>query len=316
MLVYLVRRIGVSFAIVITAMTVLFTMIFVIPGDPVAVALGPRATPEMVASYRAEMGLDQPVYVQLARFFGNVLTGDLGTDILSRRDVTTIIAEQIPFTLALIVGAMSWSILLGIPLGCYAAVRRGTWIDRVTGILSVGTIAIPSFVIAIYSLLIFAVKLGWLPALGAGEPGDLGDQLYHLILPSLAAGLGWVGYIARMVRASMLEVMSENHIRLARAFGLPERMIVYRYALKLAILPTLTMLGIGVGNMLSSAVFAEIVFSRPGIGKLVYDSVIVRNYPVVTGTVLTTTVFYILVTLTTDIIVASLDPRVRQSLER
>lgn len=316
MLVYTIKRLGVSGAIIVTATTILFVMIYVIPGDPIAVALGPRATPAMVESFRIRMGLDQPVPVQLLNFFVNVVQGDLGRDILSNRSVALIIWEQIPFTLALIAGAMGWAILLGIPLGCYAAIRRGSWLDRVTGVFSVSTIAIPSFVIAIYSLLVFAVYLRWFPAIGAGEPGDILSQLRHLVLPSLAAGLGWVGYIARMVRASMLEVMSENHIRMARAFGLPERMITYRYALKLAILPTLTLLGIGVGSMLSSAVFAEIVFSRPGIGKLVYDSVIVRNYPVVTGTVLVTTVFYVMATLVADLIVASLDPRVRQSLGR
>ncbi len=316
MLVYTIKRLGVAATIILLAMTILFIMIYVIPGDPIAVALGPRASPAMIESFRIRMGLDQPILIQLFNFFGNVLRGDLGRDILSNRPVAMIIAEQLPFTLALIAGAMSWAILLGIPLGCHAAIRRGSWSDRVTGVLSVSTIAIPSFVVAIYSLLIFSVHLGWFPAIGAGRRGDLASQLHHLVLPSLAAGLGWVGYIARMVRASMLEVMSENHIKMARAFGLPERVITYRYALKLAILPTLTLLGIGIGGMLSSAVFAEIVFSRPGIGKLVYDSVIVRNYPVVTGTVLVTTAFYVLATLITDLIVASLDPRVRQSLDR
>jgi peptide/nickel transport system permease protein len=158
-------------------------------------------------------------------------------------------------------------------------VKRGSLADRMVGVLSVAVIAIPSFVVAIYALLIFAVSLRWLPAIGAGEPGDLGDQLVHLILPSLAVGLGWVGYIARMVRASMLEVLEASHIRTARAFGLPENLITFRYALTIAILPTVTLLGIGVGQMLSSAVFAEIVFARPGIGRLVYDAILTRNFP-------------------------------------
>jgi len=221
-----------------------------------------------------------------------------------------------PYTLGLIVGAMSWSILLGIPLGCFAAIRRNSFLDRITGVFSVATITVPSFVVAVYSLLAFSVWLGWFPVIGAGERGDLGDELWHLVLPSFAVGLGWVGYIARMVRASMLEVLSENHIRMARAFGLPERMITYRYALRLAILPTLTILGIGIGNLLSSAVFAEIVFARPGVGKLVYDAIIARNYPLVTGTILVTTAFYVLANLVTDLMVAGLDPRVRENLAR
>jgi peptide/nickel transport system permease protein len=243
-----------------------------------------------------------------------VLRGDLGNDVLSGRSVALSIIDALPFTLALIAGSMSWSILIGVPLGCYAAVRRGSTIDRLTGIVSVATITIPPFVVAVYSLLVFAVWLHWFPVIGAGEPGDLGSQLWHLALPSLAVGLGWVGYLARMVRASMLEVLGENHIRMARAFGLPQRVITYHYALRLAILPTLTVLGIGVGSLLTSAVFAEIVFARPGIGKLAYDAIIIRNYPVVTGTILVTTAFYVLVNLLTDLAVAGLDPRVRQSL--
>jgi peptide/nickel transport system permease protein len=177
----------------------------------------------------------------------------------------------------------------------------------------VAVIAVPSFVIAIYALLIFAVQLRWLPAIGAGEPGQLGDQLVHLILPSLAVGLGWVGYIARMVRASMLEVLEASHIRTARAFGLPDRMITYRYALSIAILPTVTLLGVGIGQMLSSAVFAEIVFARPGVGKLVYDAILTRNFPVVSGTVLVTTVLFVLLNLVADLIIGALDPRVRSN---
>ena len=316
MLSYFLKRIAISVAIIAVAIVLLFGMIYVIPGDPVSVALGPRASPEVIASFRARMGLDLPIYVQLLRFLGQILRGDLGTDVMTNRSVALTIMEVLPYTLGLIVGAMSWSILLGIPLGCFAAIRRNSLLDRITGVFSVATITVPSFVVAVYSLLAFAVWLGWFPVIGAGERGDLGDELWHLVLPSFAVGLGWVGYIARMVRASMLEVLSENHIRMARAFGLPERMITYRYALRLAILPTLTILGIGIGNLLSSAVFAEIVFARPGVGKLVYDAIIARNYPLVTGTILVTTAFYVLANLVTDLIVAGLDPRVRESLAR
>jgi peptide/nickel transport system permease protein len=311
---YLLKRLATSVAIVAVAIALIFCMIYVIPGDPIKVALGPRATPEMIASFRLRMGLDLPLYRQLLNYFLQIVQGDLGSDVLSGRSVALSISEALPFTLALIVGSMSWSILIGIPLGCYAAVHRGSPLDRLTGILSVGTIAIPPFVVAVYSLIVFAVWLRWFPVIGAGEPGDLGDELWHLVLPSLAVGLGWVGYLARMVRASMLEVMGENHIRMARAFGIPRRVITYRYALRLAILPTLTVLGIGIGNLLSSAVFAEIVFARPGIGKLAYDAIIARDYPVVTGTILVTTAFYVLINLLADLAVAGLDPRVRQSL--
>lgn len=315
MLTYAVKRLGLAVAIVSLAMAILFAMIYLIPGDPAAVALGPRASPEMRAALAVRMGLDQPVWVQFWNFYSGVLQGDLGTEVLSERPVFDVVMEQLPFTLALIAGGIGWSVALGIPLGCMAAVRRGGFADRIIGVMSVAMIAVPSFVVAIYALLIFAVWLDWLPAIGAGEPGDIGDQLAHLVLPSLAVGLGWVGYIARMVRASMLETLAAGHIRTARAFGLREGTIVYSYALRIAILPTLTLLGVGIGQMLSSTVFAEIVFARPGVGKLVYDSIIVRNFPVVTGTVMVTTVFFVLVNMAADILVGGLDPRVRSSLK-
>ena len=311
MLLYTVKRIGLAGLIVLVAMTMLFGMIYLVPGDPASIALGPRATPELKAALTARMGLDQPIPVQLLNFISGVLTGDLGVDVWSNRSVATIILEALPYTLALTAVGLGWSVMLGIVLGCFSATHRGSWIDRAIGVLSVSAIAVPSFVVALYLLLVFAVALKWLPAIGAGEADDFGDQLRHLILPAFAIGLGWVGYIARLVRASMLEVMGENFIRTARAFGLPERQVVYRYALTVAILSTVALLGVGIGNLLSGAVFAEIVFARPGIGKLIYDSVLNRNYPVVMGAVLVTTVLYVLATLIADLLAALLDPRVR-----
>jgi ABC-type dipeptide/oligopeptide/nickel transport systems, permease components len=314
MLSYGLRRVGLAAVITAVALALLISMIQLIPGDPAAVLLGPLASPEMRETFRVQMGLDQPTLVQIIRFFGRALTGDLGTDVLTNRPVLLTVMEQFPFTLTLIVASLGWSALIGIPLGAWSAIRRGSWADSLVGILSVGSIALPSFVVAVYSLLFFSVTLGWFPTIGAGEPGRPLDQLYHLVLPSLAVGLGWVGYLARMVRASMLEVLGENHIRMARAFGLPERFITFRYALKLAIIPTVVLLGVGMGHMISSAVFAEIVFARPGVGRLIFDSIATRNYPVVMGAVMITTIFYVFCTLCADLVAAWLDPRVRASL--
>jgi peptide/nickel transport system permease protein len=313
-LIYTLQRLGLAALICVIAMTVMFSAVYLIPGDPATIALGPRATPEMKAALTARMGLDQPIATQLVRFFGGALQGNLGYDVWSNRSVTRMVLDQLPFTLALTVAGLGWAVLLGVPLGCYSAVRRNGIADRLTGVLSVAAIALPSFVVAIYCLLLFAARLKWLPAAGAGEPGDLASQLRHLVLPAFAIGLGWVGYLARLVRASMLEVIGENHVRTARAFGLPERWIVFRYALRLAVLPTVTLLGIAVGGLLSGAVFAEIVFNRPGIGRLVYDAANTRNYPVVMGTVLVTVMLFVLCTMIADLLVAWLDPRVRKSL--
>ena len=314
MLKFMVKRLALAVVIALLSVTLLFIIVHLIPGDPARTMLGPRATPELIADLEVRMGLDQPLPVQILIFFGNMLRGDLGMDMFSNRPVATIVFEQLPYTLALIFASITWSAALGIFLGCYSAVRRNSLADRITGVLAVSFIAAPAFVIALYSLLLFAVKLRWFPAIGAGEPGDIADQLWHLVLPSFAIGLSWVGYIARLVRASMLEIMGEGHIRTARAFGLPERWITYRYALRLAILPTITVIGVGMGFLLSAAVFAEIVFARPGIGKLVIDSITTRNYPVVMGSVLVSTILFVASTTLSDIVNALLDPRIRQNV--
>ncbi len=314
MWIYALKRAGLAILIIVIAVGLLFGMIHAVPGDPSSVILGPRASPEVRAALAAKMGLDRPFHEQLLGFYWRTLHGDLGLDVFTNRPVATIVFEQLPHTMILALTAIVWSALIGIPLGCFSAVKRNSLIDKITGVLSVSFIAVPSFVVALYALLIFAVELQWLPAIGAGRAEDPWSRVTTLILPALAIGLSWVGYIARMVRASMLEVLSENHVRTARAFGLPERIIIFRYALRIAILPTITLLGVGIGGLLSAAVFAEIVFARPGIGKLIYDSVITRNYPVVMGSVLVTTAFFVLSTTLADLINAALDPRARQGL--
>jgi peptide/nickel transport system permease protein len=309
---FVVRRSLISLLILLLAVSLLFGMIHMVPGDPASVMLGPRATPELSAELARRMGLDRPLIVQLGKFYADLARGDLGIDPFSDREVADVVTEQLPYTAVLVLAAIGGAALLGIPLGCFSAIRRDSLLDRLTGVLSVAFIAIPSFVVALYLLLWLAVKWRWFPAIGAGEVGDYGDQARHLVLPAVALGLGWVGYVARLVRSSMLEVMEENHVRTARAFGLPERAIVVHYALRIAILPTVTILGLGIGTMLSGALFTEIVFSRPGIGKLLHEAVVTRNYPIVMGAVVVTTGFFVLCTLVADIVNALLDPRLRE----
>ncbi|WP_283179254.1 ABC transporter permease [Gemmobacter sp. 24YEA27] len=311
MLSYAIRRIGLAILILVIVMFAMFAMVFLVPGDPASLALGPRATPELKAQLNTRMGLDQPVLTQIWNFFSNALRGDLGYDVWSKRPVLDQILEVFPNTLILGLVALGMALVFGVALGCVAVVWRDTWIDRLLGVLSVSMIAVPSFVIALYSLLIFAVWLNWLPAIGAGQAGDLGSQIRAVILPAFAIGITWVGYLARLVRASMLEVMGASHVRTARAFGLSETKIVTRYALRLAIIPTIAILAVGFGSILSSAVFVETVFSRPGIGSLITSAVAKRNYPLVMGTVLFMTAFYLFIVTAADLLIARLDPRVR-----
>ena len=314
MLLYFIKRIFLGILIIGVAITLMFFMIHLVPGDPARILLGPRATPEMIADMSMRMGLDQPLIIQLMKFLGNILKGDLGMDVISNRPVTVIVFGQLPYTLWLIFSAIFGAMLIGIPLGCYSALHRNTLADRISGVISVACITAPSFVVALYSLLIFAVTLKWFPSIGAGEKGDFFDQLAHLVLPAFAIGLAWVGYLSRLVRASMLEVMGENHIRTARAYGLTESTIIYRYALKIAILPTVTVIGVGMGFLISAAVLTEIVFARPGLGKLIIESITSRNYPVVMGSVLISTVLFVISTTISDLVNAFLDPRIRANL--
>jgi peptide/nickel transport system permease protein len=314
MLFYAIQRIGLAALILLTSMVMLFTALKLIPGDPATIMLGSRATPEMRARIAEDLGLNDPVLTQLGTFFGRIAEGNLGTDMWSKRPVSQIVMESLPYTLILIGAGLGWAVLIGVPLGCYSAVRRNSFIDKLTGIVSVATISIPSFVVAIYLILVFAIQLSLLPVIGAGEKGDPWDQFLHLLMPAFALGLGWVGYLSRIVRASMLEVMGENHVRTARAFGLPEIRIVWSYGLRIAILPVITLLAVAFGGLLSSAVFVEAIFARPGIGKLIVDAAGARNFPVVQGGVMTTVALFALTMPIADLLVAWLDPRIRARL--
>ncbi len=315
MLKFCLRRIAIGFVIVVLAVSTIYILVQAAPGNPIAILAGPRATPEVIAQIEARFGLDKPMPVQVFKFVVSAFQGDLGIDIRTRRPVLDQVLEQMPYTIYLILASLALAAGLGIPLGCVAAIYQNSLADRLLGMLSVSVIAVPSLIIAIYGMILFAVHLRWLPAIGLGDRSDVLDQLHHLIMPTIAVGIGWVGYLARLVRAAMLEILTEDYITNARAFGLPERWIIYRYALRIAVAPTITVLGIGVGIMLGSAVFAEIVFARPGIGKMMYDAVNTRNYPVTMGVVLASTVLLVVATTLSDILNALIDPRIREAQE-
>ena len=308
MIVYAIQRIAISSLIVIIAVTALFVMIQFVPGDPANVMLGPRATPELKEALRERLHLNDAFIVQVYYFFTGLLQGDLGVDLTSNRPVLGILIEQVPYTASLVASTLLVT-LLGIPIGTYAAVHRDGFFDQASGVVAVSLIAVPPIVIGLYLILFFSVSLQLLPAIGAGE--GFWEILLHLVLPTLAIGLTWIGYVSRLVRASMIEVLGQNHVKTARAFGIPNQRILRAYVLRVALPATITVLGVSIGFILSSAVIVEIVFSRPGIGKLMYDAVISRNYPVVMGTVLASTVFIVTATTISDLLNVMLDPRTK-----
>ncbi|MGL4441316.1 MAG: ABC transporter permease [Bosea sp. (in: a-proteobacteria)] len=313
---YLASRLVTTVIIVLGAMLLLFTLSAIVPGDPASALLGPQATPEYRARFIRDMGLDQPFHVRLWVFFGNLLSGNLGTDMLSNKPVIDIVGAVLPYTFILTFASIGLAVLIGVPLGCYAAIRRGSAFDNILAFVSVAFIAIPSFVIAIFLLLIFSMWLNWLPVLGAGKQGDWWDQFQRLILPTVALSVGWIGFIARLVRTSMLEVMGENYIRTSRAYGLSERLVTYKYALKNACIPTIAILGMGIGRLLGGAVLVEIVFSRPGLGRLIFDAISTRNYPVLQGAVFVVVLIFVITNLIVDLSYSAIDPRIRRTSGR
>ncbi len=313
---YLASRLLTTVLVLLGAMLLLVSLSAFVPGDPATMLLGPQASPQLIKRVIADMGLDQPVYVRFWRFLSNVLSGNLGIDVISGRSVASMIAAVMPYTLVLTFSAIGLAVVTGVPLGIYAATHRGSTLDNILAFVSVAFIAVPGFVMAIFLLLIFSVWLDWLPVLGASRTGDLLDEFKRMILPTVALALTWVGFIARLVRTSMLEVMGENYIRTSRAYGLSERLITYKYALINACIPTITILGLGIGRLLGSAVLIEIVFARPGMGRLIYGAISDRNYPVVQGAVLVVVLLFVLVNLIVDLSYSAIDPRIRHDTSR
>ncbi len=308
---YILKRLGMAVVVMLLATIFLASLAHVIPGDPVKLMLGPRASEEMSARIRKEMGLDDPIPVQILDFVAGLLHGDLGTDFATRSPVRDMIAAVIPHTIALALVSLGMAVLIGIPLGVISATRPNSWIDRTLGILSVSMITMPTYVSALLLLLIFAVGLRAVSSIGAGEFSDPVDYLRRLILPATALAITWVGYLARLVRASLLEVMNQNYIRTAHAYGVSERTISYKYALKNALIPTVAVLGVGLGNLLGGAVFVEVIFTRPGLGSLVYQAISERNYPAARGAILVAALLFVLANLVADLSYHYLDPRIR-----
>jgi len=308
---YVIKRILWIIPTVLGVLILLFSLTYFLPGDPASVMLGPRATPELIKDLNHRLHLDQPVYTRLGYYILGVLRGDLGESVWSGHKVSSLIVNSLPYTIILAVCSMGLAALVGIFLGVFATIYKESIIDHlVTGISLVG-VAVPDFVAACLLLLIFAVHLNLFPVLGAGEAGNIADEIHHLILPVISLAIGWIGYLSRLTRETMLEVIDSDYIRVAKAFGIPAKHIYYKYALKNAIIPIITVIGLGIGKLLGGAVLVEIIFNRPGLGKLVVDAVYARDLPVVQGGILMATLLFVLANLIADISYAYIDPRIQ-----
>jgi peptide/nickel transport system permease protein len=308
---YLLKRLFMTIMVLLLVIVILSLLVHIVPGDPATTLLGPRATPETIARVRAAMDLDKPVPVQVWNFVWRVLHGSFGEDVFTGHSIGKLISSALPHTVILAGTSLGLAVLLGIPLGVYSATHPESWPDRVTAVVSISFIIIPTYVSGLLLLRLFAVELRWLPVLGVGKEGDVADYVRHLVLPSICLTITWIGYLARLVRASLLEVLNETYIRAAMATGMSRHLIFYKYALKNALIPTVAVLGLGVGSLMGGAVFVELIFARPGMGTLIYRAIQARNFPVMRAGVLVVSFLYVASNLVADLVYTYLDPRIQ-----
>ena len=293
------------------AITVVFVLVRMVPGDPSLIMLGVEATDEQRDAFRARLGLDQPLPVQYGLYLGRIVQGDLGRSIFYRRDVADLIADTIPATLELAFTSLVLAVLVAMPLGTIAALYRGGALDWLSSMFAVGGAALPSFWLGLMLILLFAVWLGWLPASGREGPPWTLEGLRHLALPAFTLALALMASTTRLTRAAMLEVLNDDYVRTARAKGLSGPVVVMHHALRNALIPIVTNVGLQVGGLLGGALLIETVFAWPGLGRLGVDALLRRDFPLIQGVVVGTVAAFALVNLVVDLLYAVLDPRVR-----
>ena len=302
---FLARRLALAIPTLAGVLIVVFLLLYVAPGDPVVEMVGERADSATIARLRAELRLDDPLPVQFAHYAGNVLRGNLGTSYITGRPISRDIAERFPKTLQLALAAMLLAATTGITLGVLSARRPGGWVDRSAMLVSYLGISFPVYWVGLILILVFAVMLRWLPPSGYGG-------LRFLILPALALGMRSIAFLARMTRSAMLEVLGSDFVRTAWAKGLRERAVLARHALRNALIPIITVLGLDFGSYLTGSVLTETVFSWPGLGRYVVNAISRRDLPAIQGSVLFLSVVFVLVNLLTDLAYAGADARVRE----
>ena len=306
------RRLLAAIPIMLIVATVVFLLLRLAPGDPARVIAGDMASEEAIAAIRADMGLDQSVAVQYVRWMGALARGDLGHSVLSRQPVTQLISARLGPTMSLAFSAIALTILTAVPLGVLSAWRHKKPIDR--GIMAGAVLAfsVPAFVVGYLLILVFSVKLGWLPVQGYTPLADgLAEYVGHLVLPTITLATVFVALITRITRASMLDILGEDFVRTARAKGVTEKYVLFRHALRNAAVPIVTIIGVAVTTLISGVVVTETIFNISGVGRLIVDSVLARDYPVVQGTILFFSFIYVFINLVIDMAYVLLDPRIR-----
>lgn len=309
--VYIARRVLLTIPTVLGTSILVFLILHLAPGDPATIVAGPTAPPDIVANIRTQLGLDQPVLVQYWRYLSHALQGDLGRSMLTRRAVSEEVAVAFLNTFELVIAARIWSLLVAIPIGVVAAVKRRSIFDKLSMVAALLGLSLPIFWIGLMAIWLFAFTLGWLPVSGRGGPLWTVDGLRHLVLPALTLGGIQVPALARLTRSSVLEALSQDYVRTARAKGLAERLVVAKHALGNALLPVVTIIGLQFAGLLGGAVVTETIFSWPGLGRLAVTAILTRDFPLVQGTILVAAVTFVTINLLVDLLYAVLDPRIK-----
>jgi ABC-type dipeptide/oligopeptide/nickel transport system permease component len=308
---YLIRRVLLAIPILLAVFTLVFLVVRVIPGDPAVAALGDYASKEAVAALRERMGLNDPLPVQYFRFLGDLLRGDFGESLINGKPISEQIAYVLPYTLQLTFASVLIGVVLGVPLGILTAVNRNNLIDYMGRIISLVGLSVPAFYFGILLILLFAVELGLLPAVGGGNiEKDPVGSLKFLVLPSLTLGLIMTTSVTRLARSAMLNVLSEDYVRTARAKGLAERAVVTKHALRAAMLPIVSITGFWTASLIGDSVLTEVIFSRPGLGKMLVGAILQRDYTALQSIMVIYAAFVVVINLITDLTYGFLDPRI------
>lgn len=313
MLGYVIRRVLATIPVMVVVAAFVFLMLRLSPGDPASVIAGDYATAEDIARIREALGLNEPILVQFTKWVGSLLQGDLGISIFTNLPVTTLIAQRIEPTLMLTLTTIIFTVLVAVPLGTLAAWKAGSWIDRGVMLFSVAGFSVPVFVLGYMLIYVVAIKLQWLPVQGYRSMFEhgVGPFLRHIIMPTLTLSVIFIALIARMTRASVMEVLQEDYVRTARAKGQSETKVLLRHALRNAAVPIVTVIGIGIALLIGGVVVTESVYNIPGLGRLVLDAVLARDYPIIQGLILFFSFIYILINLVIDLSYTLFDPRIR-----
>ena len=302
---YLTQRLLSTIPVLIGVTIAVFSMLHLVPGDPIQMMLGEfQTSPEQMAQLQSQLHLDEPLPQQYGRFVTGAMQGDLGYSIRSKRPVMDEIKDNLPSTIILTLSGLAIALTIGLTLGVIAAVKQNTWVDLTSMVVAMLGVSMPSFWLGLLLIFAFSLKLEWFPATGGGD-------LRHLVLPAMTLGLGASAIIARLTRSTMLEVLNQEYITTARAKGLRGSVVVLRHALRNALIPTVTILGLQFGQLLAGAVVVETVFGRPGIGRLIVSAILEKDFPLVQGIVLFIAISYVVINLLVDLLYAVLDPRIR-----